>query len=191
MIRNDTAIIQLLLKHTEEMSMQRIATLLKRDYKNTHNSIRRLEKEGILRMERFGQAYKITLIKRALPAIYEAEYNRRKETLKNKDIAVITDQFKRLNTKLYVLLLFGSHAKGTQTKGSDIDLLFIIPDGNNDIEKEIQQLTRLIPRNVHLTIITESEFRAMRDSKEFTVGKEAIQHHIILHGIEAYYELLT
>ena len=189
MKRDDEKILRLLIESDEEMSMQRIATLLGKDYKNTHESIRRLEQEGNVVLQRFGRAYKIILNKRPHILLYEAEHTRREQALRNKELAAIRDGFKSLRTTLYVILLFGSHAKKVSTKNSDIDLLFIIPDSSK-LEDSITRAAKLIPRPLHITIVTESEFKAMKNSNEFTIGQEAMKHNIILHGIEAYYEML-
>ena len=87
--------------------------------------------------------------------------------------------------------MFGSYAKKTQTKHSDIDLLFIVPDSEEErMEKEIQTITRLLPLNLHTNIFTETDFKHMKNSKEITVGSEAMKNNIILHGIETYYEMI-
>lgn len=101
------------------------------------------------------------------------------------------DSFKGMKSKLFVLLLFGSHAKKTQTKYSDIDLLFIVPDESEDkMEKAIQNIAGTLPLEIHMNIFKESDFKAMKNSKEITVGSEAINNNVILCGIEPYYEMI-
>ena len=96
-----------------------------------------------------------------------------------------------MSTKLFILLVFGSYSKKTHTKHSDIDLMFIVPDAEEGkMEKEIYNIASTLPLKLHLNIFKESEFKAMKNSKETTVGSEAIENNIILHGIESYYEMV-
>ena len=99
--------------------------LLKKDYKNAHNIVTRLSTMEVVKLEAFGKSYKVILANKAHPLIYGTEYLRRQELLKDKDLAVMYDSFQSMHSKLYVLLVFGSYAKKTQTKQSNIYLFFI------------------------------------------------------------------
>ncbi len=188
----EVEIIRLLIENkTRELSINQIAKLLKKDYKNAHNIVTRLSKMKLVELQLFGRSYKVSLINKMHPLIYEAEYIRRDSILKDKNIAVMCDSFKRMRSKMFVLLLFGSYARRTQTKQSDIDLLFIIPDEAEDkMEKMIHNIAGTLPLDIHANIFKESDFMAMKNSKEVTVGSEAINNNIILHGIEQYYGLI-
>ncbi|MBU2589450.1 MAG: nucleotidyltransferase domain-containing protein [Nanoarchaeota archaeon] len=188
----EVEIIKLLIENKDkELSINQIAKLLKKDYKNAHNIIMRLSKMKLIKLELFGRSYRVILFNKAQPLIYEAEYLRRQELLKNKNLSVMYDSFKSLHSKFYTLLVFGSYAKKTQNKQSDIDLLFIIPNTEEEnIEKEIENILSTLPLKIHLNIFKENEFIAMKNSKEVTVGSEAMMKNIILHGIESYYEMI-
>lgn len=185
-------VIKLLLENrNKELSINQVAKLLKKDYKNAHNIVTRLSKMRLVKLEAFGKSYKVTLINKPHPLIYEAEILRRSEFLKNKDLSVMYDSFKKIHSKLYVLLVFGSYAKNTQTKHSDIDLMFIVPNESEEkMEKGIQNIAGTLPLKIHINIFKESDFIAMHKSKEITVGSEAVMKNVILHGIEAYYEMV-
>ena len=188
----DIEIIKVLLENKDgNLSMNHIATLLKKDYKTAHNIIKRLEAASLITLESFGNSYKVTLNTIMHPLLFEAEYRRRDELLKNKDIAVMHDYFKKLKTKFYVLLVFGSYAKKRNNKSSDIDLLFIIPDASeSSLEKEVYHIGRTLPLPLHINIFKESDFRAMTQSKAVTVGQEAMKDNVLLYGIEAFYEMI-
>ncbi len=188
----EVEIIKLLIENREkELSINQIAKLLKKDYKNVHNIVTRLYKMQLIKLESFGKSYRVILINKIHPLIYEAEYLRKQEMLRNKNLAVMYDSLKDLHSKLYILLIFGSYAKKTQTKHSDIDLMFIIPDESEEkLEKEIGNAIDIIPLKIHVNIFKESDFMAMKNSKDVTVGSEAIMKNTILHGVEAYYEMM-
>lgn len=188
----DVEIIKVLIENKyADLSINQIAKLLKKDYKNVHNMVTRLSKLQIIKLQSFGKSYKVSLSFKMHPLIFEAEYLRKNELLKNKDIAVMLDSFRKMKSEFYILLLFGSYAKKTQIKHSDIDLMFIVPDTEEEkMEKEVQRIANTLPLNLHINIFRESDFKAMKNSKENTVGSEAIKNNIILHGIESYYEII-
>ena len=89
------------------------------------------------------------------------------------------------NEEVNIAVLFGSYAKGTANKHSDIDVLTIGGD-----EKEIKATISMLPDKIHHTAVSYENFIRMAKSKEFTVVSEAIKNNIILIGIEEYYRLL-
>ena len=160
------------------------------DYKNTYSIIKRLEKESVIKLETFGHSSRIKLVSQMHPLIFEAEHNRRKELLKDKNLVVMLNDFKiNLKSKCYVLLVFGSYAKKTHTKNSDIDMMFIVPN-ENSFEKEINQVARSLPLPIHYLVFSEKQFLEMIDAKKSNVGQEALKNNIILYGIETYYEMI-
>ncbi|HLD12349.1 MAG TPA: nucleotidyltransferase domain-containing protein [Candidatus Nanoarchaeia archaeon] len=186
---NELAIMKLLLdKPEEEFNTNSLAKRLNKDYKNTYQAVQRLEQKNALTLQPFGKAKKIKITTTINPLLYQAEYERTQELLNNKNLALLQETFQQL-PPYYTLILFGSHAKKTTNKHSDIDLLFIIPDNEQHLEKEIQKIARTLPLPLHINIFTTKEFKAMKQSKEKTIGTEAITNHIILHGIENYYQL--
>jgi len=188
MISRDVDVIKYMMENKDqELNISTISKGLKLDYKNGHEMAMRLAKKGIISLNAFGKSLKATLNVKPNPLVYEAEYLRRNEV--SKDIKTIIDYYDRnMKSNFYIMLLFGSYAKKTATKHSDIDLLFIVPD-ESKIEKNIEQIAAMLPLDIHLNIFEEKDFVAMKDSKKITVGSEAMKNNVILHGIEAYYSL--
>ena len=162
------------------------------DYKNTYSIIKRLEKKSLVKIETFGQSSRVKLNELVHPVIFEAEFERRKEILGDKNLVVMLNSFKRvIKSNLYILLLFGSYAKKTQTKSSDIDLMFICPNGLQDIfEKDVNRVSRSMPLPLHPMVFSESQFNDMVNAKESNVGQEALKNNVILYGIEQYYKMI-
>jgi predicted transcriptional regulator len=194
MNREDVSIIRYLIEQKGvEQNILKISKGVKRDYKTVHSIIKRLEKESLVKLESFGQSSRVTLTLQVHPLIFEAEYERRIELLKNKNLIVMLNDLKKgIQTKCFVLLLFGSYPKKKQTKNSDIDLLFIVPNGKEDVfEKDVHRTVSLLPLPIHYLVFSEKQFQEMRDAKDSNVGKEAFNNNIILYGIETYYEMIT
>lgn len=188
----EVIVIKALLENREqELNIANLSTLLHKDYKTTHTIIKRLERQKLLTLHQFGKSFRINLHLTAHPLVFEVEYARREEMLRDKNVKVMMDYFKNgLKTSLYIFLLFGSYANRKNTRHSDIDLFFITPDSDPEFEKKVLAIARLIPLQLHIQVFTETEFLAMKKSKETTVGSEIIKNNIILYGIESYYELL-
>ena len=193
-MRNKEVIIirYLIENRNEELNILTISKGLRMDYKNVHSIVKRLEKEGIVRLESFGQSSRVKLIPQIHPLIFEAEYKRRKELLKDKNLAVMLNDFKNaIKSRCYMLLIFGSYAKRTQTKNSDIDLMFIVPDGKEELfEKDVHRIARSLPLPIHYLVFSEKQFLDMAHAREPNVGQEALKNNIILYGIETYYEMM-
>jgi predicted nucleotidyltransferase len=114
---------------------------------------------------------------------------RKEEFFKNNQLIKIhTASFlKQAKSKFFVLLVFGSYAKGTQDKKSDIDLLII----TNEEELERKLAAALSTIRTHITAIRQNDFQEMimkRD--EVNIANETIDNHIIIYGAEQYYAML-
>lgn len=185
--QNSIEILKYLISHNDEvLNIADVAKGANIDYKNTYNNIKKLQKEKIIKIEKFGNSNIIKLEKELNPLIYEAEFERKTEISRNSDIKVLSRKFNGF-TFPCLALLFGSHAKGTANKHSDIDLLVV---ANEDKERIIWRNLGIFPFDIHFVFFTFEEFISMVVSKQFTVVSEAIKHNIILHGIEQYYNLL-
>lgn len=186
--RSVDIIIELIETPKDEINISQLSKKLMIDYKNTYNIVKRLENEGIIILKRFGNAYNCVLNNKINPLIFEAEYTRREELLKNKNFKVL---FNKLNSIMvpFVALIFGSHAQKTVTQFSDIDLMLIY-NKNNKESINIERTISLLPLDIHTVTFSYGEFLKMAKTKEFSVVGEAIKHNIILIGIEEYYRLI-
>lgn len=178
-------ILKLLLDKPEErFTIKKMAEALKINYRIAYEQAMRLEKEGLIKITKTGNAKVCEFTHKFDSEIFEAEDLRRKELFKNKDFLILHNRLSELGFP-FIALLFGSHRKGTANKHSDIDILTV---GGN--EKEIQATLSLLPDKIHLTALTYENFVHMAKSREFTVVSEAIKNNVILIGIEEYYRLL-
>ena len=187
MVNETREILKLLIESREEtLSIRKISLIRKINYKSAYNSIRFLEKEGIVKLKRAGNTLICSFNNNFNDLVFKAEYLRRKDLFKKKDFLVIYGSLSRLKLQ-FILLLFGSHVKGTTTKHSDIDFLLISDEENF---KKVEDKVSIFPQKIHLTPVSYESFIHMARSKEFTVVSEAIKKNIILFGVEDYYRLL-
>lgn len=186
-MNNSTKVIMTLIENQDQnISIAQLAKRSKLDYKNVYNTVKQLENEGLISLERFGNAFNCILNQKTHHTIFEAEYERRKILLQDKNFQILHKKLNSLEFS-FIALIFGSYAKGTSLKSSDIDLLMISEENR---EKEIERIISLIPLDIHFVFFTYEEFLSMARSREFTVVSEAIKQNIILVGIEDYYRLI-
>ncbi len=106
----------------------------------------------------------------------------RKEFLRNQ--IIIKKISNELDTK-DIVVLFGSYAKGTQHKSSDIDLLVVNKDGSKDLFFSKYEL--LYKKKINPIFITKTEFELMLKAKDENVGKQVLKEHIILNNPEEFW----
>ena len=121
-----------------------------------------------------------------------ALYEKAKLTKKYPQIGILAKEIEEaLAGKLYILLLFGSYAKGKPKKESDIDFLFIIPHREyiEDYKEKINKALKLSALKKHFSIVSTDDFMDMLNQK-YTVGREAFQQGMVLFGTEPYYAMV-
>ncbi len=178
-------ILKILIENKEtEFSIRKLSKIRKINYKSAHSAIMRLKKEEVIDLKKLGNTSNIVFNKNFNQLVFNAEIERRKTLLKNSNFNELYNKLNKINSS-FIILLFGSYAKGTATKHSDIDLMAI-----GEHNETIEEVIRLVPLKIQLIPLTPQEFTNMAKSKEFSVVSEAIKNNLILIGIEDYYRLL-
>jgi predicted nucleotidyltransferase len=157
--------------HGRELSKKINISLTK-----TQKELKRLERENIIDYNLEGKNH-IYYIKKNLTAklnLINAENYKLNKLIKIHNILepIITELIKKSKSNL--IILFGSYAKGTQTKNSDIDIY--IETTNPKIKKEIENIYNKISVKIGPFDTTQP------------LVKEIQKNHIILKGGEHYHE---
>lgn len=169
----------------ERFTIRKMSEALGINYRIAHGRAAELEKDGLIKVTRAGSSKICEFTDKFDSRVFEAENSRRDELFRNKDLLVLHNRLAELRFP-FVALLFGSHAKGTADRHSDIDVLAVGGD-----EKEIRATLSLLPGKIHLTAVSYESFIRMAKSREFTVVSEALKGNVILIGIEEYYRLIA
>ena len=113
MRNKDAVIIRYLIENrNKELNILRISKELKMDYKNAYSIVKGLKKNCLSSWNLLGSPAGVKLISQVHPLIFEAEYSRRKELLKDKNLAVMFNDFKNaIKSNAMCSLVFGSYAK--------------------------------------------------------------------------------
>ncbi len=184
----------LLSKPEEQLTIRGIAKRLNKSYTLVYNNIADLEKKGIIKKQDVPPAKVITLNEFAPTEIFiDIELKRKKELLqKHPWIQLMLDDILTATKNLFfILIVFGSYAKATQTSKSDLDILIIVQDKKdiNDIEDAVYKAYTKTKKGVNIVDI--NDFKEMiKNTNEMNIGNEAKKHHIILYGVETYYQLI-
>lgn len=188
-------ILSFLLRHPgEHVTIRGITRGLDRSYTLVYNNISNLEKKSIIQKQSVPPAQIITLHKIIPTHILIDIELKIKEVFLNKFSWVkvfLNDILRSIKNPFFILVVFGSYAKGTQTKKSDIDLLIITQAKNQikEIGSSINKIYTKIKKNV--IIIDVNDFLEMISNPNvLNVGNEVKKHHVILYGVEQYYQII-
>lgn len=189
-MKTEIKAIKALIGH-EPMTIREIAGKIKADYRITHTAVKLLSKKGALSLKKIGGSIICELNKGYKGIeILQAEEERKAAFLKNKDIAVLYKEIiDNADSSFFVMIVFGSYAKGSRTKNSDIDIMLVSND--EKMKKRISEIMSILPLKIHLIPLNEDEFKRMYFSRESNVVKEAVKAYVILHGTEQFYGMMS
>jgi len=105
---------------------------------------------------------------------------------------LVSDIVTKAELPYFTLAVFGSHAKGTMTPRSDLDMMLMIPDRKFEatIQTAIKSARTLSNVPVHDVVVTHSEFLEMLGEKNVNVAKETLEARYLAYGAEAFYTLV-
>lgn len=187
------------------MTILEISKKLKIGYRPAYNHISEMGKEEIILVDKIGSAKqcKLNFFSPKTRHLLEEVDIARKEGLfkaNPKLKSVIENLISKLTEKfmseIHSIVLFGSYAKGTAAKQSDIDLLFIVSDlKDKNLREAIEResASYQYSHNIKISpLITDiEEFKKMLKSKELNVGKEVKEYGISLYGHEIFWRVVT
>ena len=170
----DLEIISVLLRN--KTHLREIARTLNESHSTILRKINELLKENVLDYKKEGKN-KVFFIKNNIKAknyVYSAEIHKLNKLLKkHPEISVILGDIKKDFSK-GMIILFGSYAKGIPKKDSDIDIYLETKD--NNLKNKVKET------NSKLSI------KIGKFDTESLLIKEIIKNHIIIRGLEDFYE---
>ncbi len=186
-------IVDLLARSREKkFTINEIAKSLQEYYSFVHRTVHKLIKDGVIIKEKAGNSYLCSLSlenEKTFALIQLSEIEKKNEFYSsNKELKLILEDFvKSLGSTInpISIVLFGSYAKGTATKESDIDILLI-----GKIKIGIDKITRGIyaryGKEVTVVVMTANDFKKQKDK---TLIKEITNSHYIIYGSEKFVSL--
>jgi len=182
-----------------------ISKQLKIGYRPAYNHIAELEKINAITTTKLGSAKQCSLNlenEQSRHFLQEVDLARKEELYQsNSKLKTILEEVIpkitiKISSSLHSIILFGSYAKRTATKASDIDLLFIVSNIKDKsvretIERESASYQHSYNVKISPLITNMEEFRKMLKYKEMNVGKEVKEYGIALYGSEQFWRLIA
>ncbi|MBI5061533.1 MAG: nucleotidyltransferase domain-containing protein [Candidatus Aenigmarchaeota archaeon] len=193
--KESSKIVELLGRNpAEHHQIARLGKLIgKKSYSWIFNQVKRLEKEGIVILEKKGMANFCSL-NFENPLTFE--YLSYAEAMKLKSQKLPTREIKKIFNlmpeKYFTLIITGSYAKGGAEKDSDLDTVVVVNE-KKAVKETLNVLLEkgglMIPK-IHPYVFTKTEFLRMLLSKEANYVKLAERNRIIVFGAANYYLML-
>lgn len=167
-------IILVLIKNN--VHLRKIARTLKESHSTILRKLRSLEKENVVDYKEEGKN-KTYFLKKTIEAknyVFSAESYKLNQILKKySSLRTIIEKIQK-DDRIKLAILFGSYAKGISKTESDIDVY--IETENINIKKELNSVN------------TKLSIKIGRYNKSNLLIKEIEKNHVILKGVELYYE---
>ncbi|MFH0798495.1 MAG: nucleotidyltransferase domain-containing protein [Candidatus Woesearchaeota archaeon] len=196
----------------EHYTIERIRELTdaKASYPTVYRKVDLLVKEGILSKSMYGMASQIRINisnENAISLLSLVEANKSESFLSKLKGILLTSIREVINDtrnipEIKCILVFGSYAKGTHNKNSDLDILVVYEPSSfmpkesyenyvNDIKRSIMSIIKINELKgspiMNPIIVTSEEHRDMILNKDINVAKEALHAHLVLKGYGDYW----
>ncbi len=156
-------------------------------YEPVHRVVNSLTEKKIISSKKFGKTFVYSLIfekEEAKLAFFFYAKEKLKEFSKNH--RVIFNALSKVNEEnIDFLAVFGSYAKGTPKKDSDVDVLCVSSNKKED-EREIKSLKYETNLEFAPVVISKKEFKKIKNENE-VFWSDLIKFGIIFKGYELFY----
>ncbi|MEW5896896.1 MAG: nucleotidyltransferase domain-containing protein [Nanoarchaeota archaeon] len=177
---------------TREYTIREVSLSLNLPYPQIHRTITSLLGKKLVKKREKGKSIIINLVLEEFNGEYvTVEMERRKKILERyKVLKILMYDLEKIEYNQFVCLLFGSYAEKKAKKGSDIDLLFVIPTEYNyeKFERFVKSAITLSRADINIT--TEAGLLEMwKNPLKLNVGNELLKKHVVLFGAEQFLRL--
>jgi len=174
-------VLALLLLHPErKLHVREIARLTGTAAGTLNKELARLRRAGLLECERVGNQLQYSANR--AHQIYPELASILRKTVGLADVLI--EALTPLAEKIEIALVFGSVARGTETAGSDIDVLIIGAVDFGSIVDVVHPVQQQLGREVNPKVYAVREWKAKRKGKDPFVAEVLAQPKIFLIGTE-------
>ena len=186
--KNETEILSCFFPRLVDLTAKDIETKTGFSHETTFRLLKKLVQEKHLKEKKVGRTNVYEFIKDDLTyQIFFYYVTKRRLAFKEKHLLI----YKRLHEFLNELspdgpvIIFGSYAKSTETKKSDIDLLCVTT--KNNVGKLTQEFKTKYDLNIQALTVKPSDFKNIkRDNPIF--WSDLIEYGIVLNGLDDYFK---
>lgn len=171
----------------KEITLKKIMERSSLSYEPIHRTVNILNEKKLISSKKFGKTfvYSLNFEKEDVKIAF---FFYAKEKLKefSKNHRLIFNGLSKVNDdNINFLSVFGSYAKRTQTKDSDVDILCISSNKKED-EKEIKSLKYETNLDFAPVVIPKTEFKKIKKENE-VFWNDLVKFGIIFKGYELFY----
>lgn len=145
-----------------------------------HRELNKLAEAGLLLRERQGNQV-LYQANRACPVFEELAGLFRKTS---GAVSVLQDALSGLAPQIRFALLFGSLARGTETPGSDVDVMIVGEAGFAEVVKALYPAQEMLQREINPVVYSESEYLVRLRDKEPLLLEVLAKPRLFLIGNE-------
>ena len=175
-------LVALLEDRFAEYSIRGLAQKTSTDYKNTYQVVKQLD--ASINKRKVGSSVLIAPKSVLTDDIFQAE-KKRIEQLK---LPILVQDIQAVKNPFFIAVVFGSYAKHTRSKLSDIDLCII--SDNSEIHEILSKKLSIFPTTVEIHSFSTEEFLSMVVSKQPSIAHEIIRYGVPVRNCEGYYDLI-
>jgi len=157
-------------------------------YERNNTYLKILAQKGVLEEKKFGKTlvYSIIPNKWASKKAFNAYALERAEDFSEKH-AIVSKALQELpQEEADLVIVFGSYAKGSERKDSDIDTL-IVSDEKEKIESTLTSIKRRYGLQIHSIIIPKTEFAKIKNENK-ELWDSLVTYGILFKGYELFYQ---
>src|SRR3989338_6732356 len=123
-MKTEIKVLKCLIKGMKSCTIKELSRQTGADYKIIHTAVQQLLKKSVVEARTVGNSTEVRFIPKFTQEVFEAEMEMRLELLKKSDFMLLHRRLEDVKTP-FIALVFGSYAKGTATKHSDIDIMVV------------------------------------------------------------------
>ena len=187
-------IIDLLARNTErKFTINEIAKSLEEYYSFVHRTVNKLIKDAVIIKEKAGKSYLCSInlyTEKTIALVNLSEIEKKNDFYNsNKELKIILEDFvKSIESTItpISIVLFGSYAKCTTTKESDVDIL-LISKTKAGIDKIAKEIYAKYSKEINVIVMSSEDFKRQKNN---ALIKEVIKDHYVLCGVEKFVNLV-
>lgn len=170
----------LLLQPAQRFHVRELARQTDTTAGTLHRELSKLAEAGLLLRERQGNQV-LYQANRACPVFEELAGLFRKTS---GAVSVLQQALQGLKPQIRFALLFGSLARGTETPGSDVDVLIVGEAGFAEVVKALYPAQEMLQREINPVVYSDSEFLLRLQNKEPLLLEVLSKPRLFLLGSE-------
>ena len=179
----------------DTFTVRQIAKGIGQDYKITHEMTMRLARQKHIIAEKCKPitSCRVNLRGNAALLAYVEAVRASRYFARHRDIAILVNNvLEKIASPFFTMILSGSYVKGTASRRSDVDILFVIPDKSreNEISSAVASTERINPIGIHDVTLTAGEFVGLLKEKGPNLAWETLDDRVVVYGAEALFRML-